>query len=66
LKRVDLIRHLRNHGCELSRDRGKHTIYVNKAARTMAAIPRHNEIKIPVAKKICRDLKIPLPDPFTS
>lgn len=33
MKQRDLIRHLERHGCELLREGGKHTIYVNRAAR---------------------------------
>jgi len=33
MKRVDLIRHLERHGCELMREGGNHTIYVNRAAK---------------------------------
>ena len=29
MKRTDLIRHLEAHGCELLREGGSHTIYIN-------------------------------------
>jgi mRNA interferase HicA len=44
MKRLDLIRHLERHGCEFLREGGNHTIYVNRAARKVSAIPRHREI----------------------
>ena len=62
MKRVDLIRHIENHGCEFLREGGNHTIYVNRAAGRSTAIPRHREINDYLARKICRDLEVPEPD----
>jgi mRNA interferase HicA len=59
MKRQDLIRHLESHGCTLSRDRGKHTIYVNPANNRTSAVPRKREINRFLTRKICRDLGIP-------
>lgn len=61
MKRVDLIRYLEKHGCELLREGAKHSVYVNRAAGCAAAVPRHREINEFLAKKICRDLQIPEP-----
>ena len=61
MKRLDLLRHLRQYGCELKREGGSHSIYINVARRIISAVPRHNEIKAPTALKICRDLEIPAP-----
>jgi mRNA interferase HicA len=61
MKRVDLIRHLEAHGCEFLREGGRHTIYVNRANQTSSAIPRHREINDLLARKICRDLRLPEP-----
>jgi predicted RNA binding protein YcfA (HicA-like mRNA interferase family) len=61
MKRLDLIRHLERHGCEFLREGGNHTIYVNRAARKAAAVPRHREIIEYTARKICKDLEIPRP-----
>ena len=55
MKRLDLIRHLERHGCELLREGGNHTIYVNRAARKISAVPRHREIIEFTARKICKD-----------
>ena len=33
MKRRDLIRHLEIHGCELLRESGNHTIYVNRTVK---------------------------------
>ena len=44
MKRRDLIGHLERHGCELLREGGKHTVYVNRAKGKATTIPRHREI----------------------
>jgi mRNA interferase HicA len=59
MKRIDLIRHLEAHGCEFFREGSKHTVYLNRAARTSSTIPRHREISEFLARKICRDLQVP-------
>ncbi|HEV2439186.1 MAG TPA: type II toxin-antitoxin system HicA family toxin [bacterium] len=61
MKRSELIRHLEVHGCRLLREGAKHSIYVNSAVRKVSTIPRHKEINEWLARKICRDLEIPLP-----
>jgi len=61
MKRRDLIRHLEQHGCELLREGGNHSVYVNRNARKSSTIPRHREILDFIAKKICKDLEIPVP-----
>ncbi len=33
MKRRNLIRHLEAHGCELLREGGNHSVYVNRAAQ---------------------------------
>lgn len=58
MKRRRLLRHLERQGCELLREGGKHTVYVNRAARRSATVPRHNEINDFLARKICRELAI--------
>jgi predicted RNA binding protein YcfA (HicA-like mRNA interferase family) len=61
MKRIKLIRHLEQHGCEFMREGDNHTVYVNRVARTASAIPRHREINDFLARKICRDLQVPEP-----
>lgn len=61
MKRADLIRHLEQHGCVLFREGGNHSIYVNRRARKSSSVPRHREINEFLARKICRDLQIPMP-----
>ncbi len=61
MKRTDLLRHLEQYGCELLREGGNHTIYVNRIERKASSIPRHREINDFLARKICRDLQVPEP-----
>ncbi len=61
MKRLDLIRHIEAHGCEFLREGGNHTIYVNRLAQRVSAIPRHREINDFLARKICQDLQVPDP-----
>jgi predicted RNA binding protein YcfA (HicA-like mRNA interferase family) len=59
MKRIDLIRHLETHGCELLREGSNHSVYVNRSARKTSTVPRHRDINDVLARKICRDLEIP-------
>ncbi|MDX2120645.1 MAG: type II toxin-antitoxin system HicA family toxin [Gemmatimonadota bacterium] len=61
MKRVDLVRHLELHGCQLLREGGSHSIYVNRVAGKSSTVPRHREINDFLARKICRDLEVPAP-----
>jgi mRNA interferase HicA len=62
MKRVDLLRHLSQHGCVLMREGGKHSVYANPAARRVSTVPRHREINDFLVLKICRDPAIPEPE----
>ena len=61
MKRLDLLRHLEQHGCESLREGGNHTIYVNRRRKRVSSIPRHREILEFTARKICKDLEVPMP-----
>jgi predicted RNA binding protein YcfA (HicA-like mRNA interferase family) len=61
MKRRDLIRHIKTHGCVLLREGGNHSIYENVANNQATAVPRHREINEFLVRKICRDLGIPAP-----
>jgi predicted RNA binding protein YcfA (HicA-like mRNA interferase family) len=58
VKRVDLIRHLEQHGCLLLREGGSHSVYINRTARKTSTVPRHREINEFLVRKICRDLEV--------
>lgn len=59
MKREELLRHLRHHGCELLREGVKHSWWHHPSLNTRSAVPRHTEITNHLASKICKDLKIP-------
>lgn len=61
MKRVDLVRHLNEHGCELGREGAGHSIFINKETGKRTTVPRHREISDFTAVKICRQLGIPEP-----
>ncbi|MBI5969549.1 MAG: type II toxin-antitoxin system HicA family toxin [Deltaproteobacteria bacterium] len=61
MKRRELLRHLKQHGCELFREGGKHSVYFNVVGRKTSSVPRHNEIADKLARKICKDLDIKEP-----
>ena len=60
MKRLDLIRYLERFGCQLFREGGSHSVFINRTTRKSTAVPRHREINDFLAKKICRDLEIPV------
>ena len=61
MKRRDLIAYLEAQGCSFVREGAKHTWFVGPNGRSYASIPRHREIVSFLARKICRELAIPLP-----
>ncbi|HEX73932.1 MAG TPA: type II toxin-antitoxin system HicA family toxin [Dehalococcoidia bacterium] len=61
MKRRDLISHLTRQGCVLHRVGARHSVFFNPENGRMATVPRHREIEILLARKICRQLDISLP-----
>jgi len=61
LKRRDLVQHLEAHDCQLLREGGNHSVYVNRAKGKASTVPRHRDINEFLARKICRDLEVPAP-----
>ncbi len=59
MKRGDLLRHLRLHGCVLKREGGAHSLWTNPRTGAMEAVPRHTEVADGLARKICRGLAVP-------
>ena len=59
MKRGDLLRHLRQHGCYLKREGRSHSLWTNPATGAVEAVPRHTEIADVLARKICRGLSVP-------
>jgi len=56
MKRTDLERKLRVAGCYLKREGGSHSLWINPKTGIIEAVPRHQEIKEPLARKILRRL----------
>jgi len=61
VKRRDLLNHVRSQGCVLHREGAKHSVFMNPENGHVATVPRHTEIEIFLARKICRQLDIPIP-----
>ena len=57
----DFHRHLRKLRCELDREGGNHTIYINPSTGAKSAVPRHGEIGPGMVRKICGELGIERP-----
>ncbi len=57
----DLIRHLKKHKCELLREGKKHAIWWNPKNGLRTAVPRHPTVYKGIARKVCKELEIPLP-----
>lgn len=56
MKRRDLEKKLRVAGCYLKREGGSHALWTNPRTGVVEAVPRHNEIKEPLARKILKSL----------
>jgi len=56
VKRRDLEKRLRFAGCHLKREAGSHSLWINPTSGIVEAIPRHTEIKEPLARKILKSL----------
>jgi mRNA interferase HicA len=56
VKRADLEKKLRIAGCYLKRQGGSHYLWINPRTGVIEAIPRHKEIKEPLARKILKAL----------
>lgn len=56
MKRRELERRLRIVGCYLKREGAYHALWINPKNGVIEAVPRHAEIKEPLAKKILKNL----------
>ena len=56
MKRRDLERKLRFAGCHLKREGATHSIWLNPKTGVTETVPRHNEIKENLAKKILKNM----------
>jgi mRNA interferase HicA len=60
MKRRYLLRHLTQHGCQLGREGGEHSIWENPTTNRRTSVPRHHEVPEFTAARICKQLGIPL------
>jgi len=56
MKRIDPEKKLRATGCYLKREGASHAIWINPKTGEQETVPRHNEIKEPLARKILRTM----------
>jgi hypothetical protein len=56
MKRRDLERRLRHSGCHLKREGSSQALWINPRTGVVEAVPRHAEVKEPLARKILRSL----------
>jgi len=56
MKRQDLERRMRIAGCYLKREGASHSLWINPKSGATEAVPRHTDIKEPLAKKILKNL----------
>jgi len=56
VKRTELIRELKQHGCVLLRHGSRHDIYLNPLTGRKQPVPRHNEIAGPLSRHIKKNL----------
>jgi len=62
MKRIDLVRAIEALGCVLVRHGGRHDWYRNPQTGVSQPVPRHREIKEPLARHILRMLANPAND----
>ncbi len=45
MKTVDFVRHLKTNQCQLYREGGNHSIFINSENKKLSSVPRHKEVK---------------------
>ena len=58
MKRRELVKHLTEQGCVLTREGGKYSVFQNPVTCKETPVTRHNEIADFTVRKICRDLGV--------
>lgn len=56
MKKTELEKKLRMAGCYLKREGASHSLWINPKTGVLEAVPRHKEIKEPLARKILKSL----------
>jgi predicted RNA binding protein YcfA (HicA-like mRNA interferase family) len=62
MKRISLIKHLRQNGCVFVREGARHSVFFNPSINKLSTVPRHADINNFLARKICRDLGVEPPE----
>ena len=62
MKRRELERHLREHGCREIDEVGNHTRWAAATGKRRSAVPRLHEIDYGLARSICKQLGVPPPE----
>lgn len=61
MKKEKLLKHLREYQCfPTGRQKGSHARFINNTNGKKTIVPLHNEIVDSTAKKICKQLGIPV------
>ncbi|MFH1160250.1 MAG: type II toxin-antitoxin system HicA family toxin [bacterium] len=60
MKRSAFVKYLRNQGCTIAREGGKHSIFKNNKNGKTTSVPRHSELFDNTCKEICKQLGITL------
>ena len=60
MNQVDLVKHIRKHGCVFVREGGAHSVWYNPLTSRTSTVPRHTEINTHIGRKICEDLGVPI------
>ena len=61
MKTIDFVKYLEINHCQLYREGGNHSIFINAANNKLSSVPRHKEVKNNLVRKIGKDLEIPVP-----
>ena len=56
MKKTELEKKLRMAGCYLKREGASHSLWINPKTGVLEAVPRHKELKEPLARKILKSL----------
>jgi mRNA interferase HicA len=59
VRRRELERHLRAHGCVPVREGAKHSIWRNPATGSQTSLPRHRDLPPTTTREICKQLGVP-------
>jgi mRNA interferase HicA len=59
MKRNEFLKHLKKFNCNLLREGGRHSLFINTTNGKQSAVPRHPELSDLLCKIICKQLEIP-------